>query len=254
LSQSQFTAVLHLERNLNGRDFVVGDIHGHFELFDLLLKAIKFNPAVDRMISVGDTIDRGPESERALHYWKQPWFYLVRGNHEAMLAGSIDLLTGMSNLWMKNGGEWSFDVPESMLDEMAEIYKFLPYAISIETPHGEVGIVHADLPAHRSWTKLIKGLQKNKTKESDVKALLWSRETYRKYRMSREYGGVMKESFIQGIHKVYVGHSIVRNPALFGNTMFIDTGAYCNGRLTAIDLMTEDVIIVQPKRDKYESV
>ena len=253
MSESQFKAVLHLERNLKGRDFVVGDIHGHFELFDLLLKAIKFNPAVDRMISVGDTIDRGPESERALSYWKQSWFYLVRGNHEAMLAGAVGLDTGMSSLWMKNGGEWSFDAPESLLHEMAEMYEFLPYAISIKTPHGEVGIVHADLPAHGSWTKLIKDLQKNKIKERDLKSLLWSRDTYRKYRMSREYGGVFKESLVDGIHKVYVGHCIVRNPALFGNIMFIDTGAYCNGRLTVIDLSTEDVIIVQPKRDQYEN-
>ncbi len=253
MSQSQTKAVLHLERNRSGRDFVVGDIHGHFELFDLLLKDIEFDPTVDRMISVGDTIDRGPESERALYFWKQSWFYLVRGNHEAMLAGSADLLTGMSNLWMKNGGEWSFDVPESMLDEMAEMYDYLPYTISIETPHGNVGVVHADLPTHGNWTKLIKDLQKHKIKEKDLKTLLWSRDTYRKYRMSLEYGGAFKESFVEGIHKVYVGHSIVRNPVLFGNTMFIDTGAYCNGKLTAIDLMTEDVIIVQPKCNEYES-
>jgi len=254
VSQMQSTAVLHLERNNAGRDFIVGDIHGHFELFDLLLRDINFDPAVDRMISVGDTVDRGPESERALYFWKQPWFYIVKGNHEAMLADSVGLLMNVRALWMQNGGEWSENVPPEMLQEMAELYEFFPYAISIKTEHGEVGVVHADIPKGFSWPQLIRGLDKKSISQRNLKALLWSRETYRKYRMNLEYGGAYKEPLVEGVHKVYVGHSIVRNPVIYGNTVFIDTGAYCNGKLTAVELSTEDVIIVQPKQDSYEGI
>ena len=253
LSKNVSNLVLHLTRNQTGRDFVVGDIHGHFELFDLLLKDIAFNPKIDRIISVGDTIDRGPESERALSFWKQPWFYMVRGNHEAMLAGTVGANPNMYGLWMQNGGEWSSDTPDALLREMADFYEHSPYAIMIDTAHGDVGVVHADMPDHRSWSKLVKSLEKKKATARDLKSLLWSRETYRAYRMNLEYGGAFTEPTVEGVHKIYVGHSIVRNPVIFGNTVFIDTGAYCNGKLTAVDLATEDVIIVQPRTDEYES-
>ena len=252
--QNQSEQVVRLELNRAGRDFVVGDIHGHFELFDLLLKNIQFDSKVDRIISVGDTIDRGPESERAIDYWRQPWFYLVRGNHEAMLAGTMGFSSNMYGLWMQNGGEWSSNVPETTLHKMSAMIEQMPYAISVRTPLGEVGIVHADIPSHYNWMKLVKDLQKNKAKEKDLKILLWSRETFRKYRMALENGEFNKEPQVKGVHKVYIGHNVVRNPVLFGNMVFIDTGAYCNSMLTAVDLMSEDVIIVQPKRDIYQQV
>ena len=254
MRQNQSEYILHLERNPVGRDFVVGDIHGHFELFDLLLKDIDFDFRVDRMISVGDTIDRGPESERAIHYWRQPWFYLVRGNHEALLEGTMGFSSNMYSLWMQNGGEWSSRVPETLLQEMAAMIKSMPYAISIDTPMGQVGVVHADMPAHYNWTKLANDLQKRKLNDKGIKPLLWSRETFRQYWMALESGVMVEEPQVSGIHKVYMGHNVVRNPVLYGNMVFIDTGTYCNNTLTAVDLMNEDVIIVQPKYDIYQHV
>lgn len=40
-------------RNLAGRDFVVGDIHGCYDQLMDLLKEIKFDFAKDRMFAVG---------------------------------------------------------------------------------------------------------------------------------------------------------------------------------------------------------
>ncbi|MBP5140546.1 serine/threonine protein phosphatase, partial [Pseudomonas chlororaphis] len=42
------------ELNTAGRDFAVGDIHGYFTKLQAALDAIGFNPAVDRLFSVGD--------------------------------------------------------------------------------------------------------------------------------------------------------------------------------------------------------
>ncbi len=41
-----------LPRNRAGRDWVVGDLHGCFELLRRLMKTIGFNPQTDRLISV----------------------------------------------------------------------------------------------------------------------------------------------------------------------------------------------------------
>jgi len=53
------------DRNNEGRDFVIGDLHGCYdELKDKLLD-VNFNEEVDRVFSVGDLVDRGPESLNA---------------------------------------------------------------------------------------------------------------------------------------------------------------------------------------------
>ncbi len=237
--------VLRLALNQNGRDFVVGDIHGHFELFEQILAQIGFDDQHDRIISVGDSIDRGPESDRAMEYYEKPWFYSVLGNHEAMLIGAMKHVYGLYELWMHNGGEWSDMVSEAELREMARFFDTLPYAIDVETAQGHVGVVHADFPSHLSWSTFLQALEANKLSERDMKILLWSRETFKKLRMAQEYPGAIQEHRIADVHRIYVGHSIVNNPASFGNIMFIDTGAYNSGRLTAVDISNEEIILVE---------
>jgi len=56
--------VMRLGRNEKGRDFVVGDIHGAFDLVIDAMKAVNFDPEADRLLSVGDLIDRGAGSHR----------------------------------------------------------------------------------------------------------------------------------------------------------------------------------------------
>ncbi|WP_438818590.1 hypothetical protein, partial [Streptomyces brasiliscabiei] len=53
-------AFLRLPKNEVGRDFVVGDIH--FKTIELHkgLRALGFDSSIDRVIAVGDLIDRGP--------------------------------------------------------------------------------------------------------------------------------------------------------------------------------------------------
>lgn len=71
-----------IERNIAGRDFAVGDIHGHFTALQGALDAVAFDPVRDRLFSVGDMVDRGPESEQVLDWLAKPWFFAVQGNHE----------------------------------------------------------------------------------------------------------------------------------------------------------------------------
>jgi hypothetical protein len=54
--------VRHLDANQVGRDFVVGDIHGCFSKLSAELERLRFDRDVDRLFSVGDLVDRGPES------------------------------------------------------------------------------------------------------------------------------------------------------------------------------------------------
>ena len=234
--------ILRLERNVLGRDFIVGDIHGHFGLLESLLDQICFDKENDRLITVGDFIDRGPETLRALDFLGQPWFFSVRGNHEELLLNCYqNPYSSLYGLWMDIGGEWAEDVQPSVLEEMNEGLSKLPYAISIETVHGEVGVLHADIPSRMSWPKLLDKLSKDKLKQKDLELLLWSRLRFQGYRANPN----QSVKPIKGVHKVYFGHNVVDEPTLYGNMMFLETGAYCKGRLSAIELATEEVVVVE---------
>lgn len=91
-------------RNPQGRDFVVGDLHGHFSALELMLVQINFNPKRDRVFAVGDLIDRGPESWRVVEFLNYPWFNSVLGNHEQMLIDSASN-PSVAKTWLGfNGG------------------------------------------------------------------------------------------------------------------------------------------------------
>ena len=72
--------------------WVVGDIHGEYQLLQSRLHQLSFFPETDLLISVGDNIDRGPESLDVLRLLNQPWFISVKGNHEAMALDAFCLL------------------------------------------------------------------------------------------------------------------------------------------------------------------
>ena len=81
--------VAHHAANAQGRDFIVGDLHGCRSMLDALLEHVGFDTARDRLFSVGDLVDRGPDSMACLDLLLEPWFYPVLGNHDAMLMAWI---------------------------------------------------------------------------------------------------------------------------------------------------------------------
>ena len=71
--------------NETGRDFVIGDLHGSFSLLEKMLEHVSFDTETDRLFSVGDLVDRGPESLECLELLQMPWFHSVYSNHENMM-------------------------------------------------------------------------------------------------------------------------------------------------------------------------
>lgn len=112
----QNTYIRNLPANHRGKDYVVGDLHGCLDLLLRLLEEVKFDQSRDRLFSVGDLIDRGPNSLVCLHLLAEPWFHAVQGNHENMLLNfflpylqqkQIDNLDEIDrNGFLEYGGEW----------------------------------------------------------------------------------------------------------------------------------------------------
>ena len=202
------------ETNLTGRDWVVGDIHGCFATLDLALVEIGFDSSRDRLFSVGDLVDRGPESGRALEYLRKPWFHAVRGNHEQMLLDAADENPRKLYLWWANGGVWFVEESEEMQAALKASIAALPLVIEVDTPAGAVGIVHADVPKKMSWPVFVEALEGGDPKT--VETALWGR--------NRAMGRVRRG--VEGVGRVFCGHTpMMGGIRSIGNVFCIDTGA-----------------------------
>jgi len=195
------------EQNDKGKDYVVGDIHGCFTSLQGELDKLEFNPETDRLFSVGDLVDRGPESDQVCDWLAKPWFHAVLGNHEQM---AIDYSKGMGEPgdYTSNGGLWFVSLDKYTRGYYTQEFERLPLVIEVHTPTGLVGIVHAECPL-KDWNELKSFIPQFKD------MILWSR-----HRINRGYNWE-----VSNISKVYVGHTPVKSKKILGNHHYIDTGA-----------------------------
>lgn len=237
----QFKAVERYSLNTAGHDWVVGDIHGCFSILEQLLDEIQFDSTRDRLFSVGDLIDRGPESPRAPEYVRQPWFHAVRGNHEQFLLEAQGGDWWAESLWQANGGDWYFQQPESVRWDCASELTRLPYVIEVETRLGTVGVVHADVPRRMSWRQFVRKIENGDSKV--LETAVWGR-----LRATGKIEGGVKE-----VARVFCGHTPIGSEIRrVGNVYFIDTGAVygleygvAQSGLTIMEL-TEDAVHIWP--------
>ena len=89
-----------------GRTIAVGDIHGCAPALETLLAAIELTPD-DTLITLGDYIDRGPDSrgviDRLLQLQSQCQLISLKGNHELLMLRAL-ADSSQLNFWMLSGG------------------------------------------------------------------------------------------------------------------------------------------------------
>jgi len=202
--------------------FAVGDIHGCLEKLQDLMEKIRANWQRDRLVFIGDYIDRGDCSREVVEFLialkkKIKNIVFLRGNHEQMF---LNFLEGVDeDLYLGNGGEKTLnsygilpsDAAGARRDKIPrthmEFYRsLLPY---YET-RGYI-FVHAGLRP---------GLPLNKQKMDD---LLWIR--YEFLASDSDFGKM-----------VVFGHTPIRNLLIDKNKIGIDTGAVYGGKLTCVEL------------------
>ncbi|MDY6891081.1 MAG: metallophosphoesterase [Pseudomonadota bacterium] len=212
--------------NRHGRDFVVGDIHGWYEPLMAELEAVCFDPALDRLFSVGDLINRGPDSERCLLLTEEPWFFAVRGNHEQILFNWLRQPDGVDvEMWLRYGGKtWLGTGPEHyflrhpQVRRQAEtLAERMPWVIELELEDGRrIGISHSTFPLDE-WEDLVLRLPFEPALQE---ALLWERPI--------KQPGFVRH--VDGIDLTVHGHVVVPRVERRGNGIYIDTGAALFGK------------------------
>ncbi|HKX27370.1 MAG TPA: metallophosphoesterase family protein [Blastocatellia bacterium] len=227
------------------RTLVIGDIHGKLKLFNRLLGEMEYQPGEDRLILIGDLVDRGEDSRgvvaRAIELKRESpgRVVVVRGNHEAMMLAALAHPDGeQAELWYYNGGvetlqsymdrDGNLDVPEEHWDFMASLPTWYEDEQAI--------YVHASLPEDEHGRFLHPG----DTPESPE--LYWARNR----RFFAEYRG----------KTVVFGHTITG--MVFGerekvwlrdSLICVDTGAYLTGVLSAIELPSRQVYCVREEAE-----
>ncbi|MHB1630633.1 MAG: metallophosphoesterase [Acidithiobacillus sp.] len=167
--------IIRHEANTLGLDFIVGDLHGCVEHLRAILRHVGFNESADRLFSVGDLVDRGPDSPGSLELLKQSWFYPVMGNHDAMLLAVLMEYAGSSanasagalllpelsavdrvcaevcaSAFFGNGGKWlrSFlrdETPSGFVTEWLTLLQGMPLIRVIGSGSDRFHVVHAEL-------------------------------------------------------------------------------------------------------------
>lgn len=229
--------VIRVARNPLGRDLAVGDVHGHFSRLRTALEAVDFDPSRDRLFSVGDLVDRGPESEEALVWLEQPWFHAVQGNHESLAISHLRQQPLDYTLYRNAGGAWFLDMPAAGQARYAERFALMPLAIEVETALGAVGILHADCPVRR-WQDLLDLLAMDPVPASVQEVCQWSRTRLRE----------QDTRSVDGLRALLVGHTTLERVKVLGNVWHLDTGGWSTGRFTLLDLATlENAQPIRPR-------
>jgi serine/threonine protein phosphatase 1 len=203
------------------RHLAIGDIHGCITALRTLLDFVGLRPD-DTIVTLGDYVDRGPDSAGVIDYvmqlGKQHRVVALRGNHEIMMLDARDKMS-WSVPWLSYGGEETLrsyaavsGEPGSFADVPAEHFDFLENQLLDYYESDSHFFVHANVDPKVPLAK-----QKDP-------ALFWQ-----KY----------KDPAPHCSGKTMVcGHTTQESglPASNDNSICIDTWVYGDGWLTCLDV------------------
>ena len=210
--------------------YVVGDLHGSYQLLMSQLTTIDFDFENDLLICTGDLIDKGKENLECISLIDKPWFKSVRGNHEEMcIKGLFDLK--LRQLHERNGGEWFYQLPSHHQYKIIKSFEDLPLVIELQLQEKKIGVVHADIDIHE-WgafkADIVQGNYEIQGMNSAYDNALWGRGRIKNY--SDNY------DVVENIDEIYLGHTIVREMTQIDNCYYLDVGSSFTNKLCLVKI------------------
>lgn len=202
------------------RNFVIGDIHGNYKELKELLN--KLNPDLnhDKLIFLGDYIDRGPNSYNVIQFLielqknhGEDKVILLKGNHEQMAIENIET----DYIDYNNGYDKTYKDFIKNKDNIESYYEFFK----------SLPIYHEDDFYIYVHGGIRPGITMEKQDESD---LLWIRDEF-------------YESSITFLKPIIFGHTPTFHingkytPFVGKDRIGIDTGIAYGGKLTALEIV-----------------
>ena len=219
------------QQNHRSRTLVIGDIHGCFEELTQLLELFNPNPT-DRIISLGDLVDRGPYPRECVQFFmNHPQAQVILGNHEdkhvRIFEGELKPSLSQTLCIQQLADYW----PKAV-----SYFKTLPLYLKASG----FWIVHAGIlpklhPQNQPRNTLLRG------------KMPWMKSSY-----DKTHGGWWK--FYTGSTPVVYGHVVFRDAHVENNTYGLDTGA-CRGHLlSGMILESKTILRVQSQKDYWQEL
>ena len=205
--------------------FVVGDIHGALKALKQCIERSGADIEKDEFIFLGDVTDGWPETKQCVDFiMSLKNFEYILGNHdewtlEWMVNGTAE------ELWTKQGGQATIDsygsyVPFDHKEFFKKASLFLHYEDDL--------FVHAGIDSH------------TKAEDNKRNVLLWERGLAQ----TSKNCVVFPESDLARPHykRIFIGHTPMSfdKPMFGGRVWNLDTGAGWGGKLTIMNIDTEE--------------
>ncbi len=245
-------AEIELQNALDRGDrvWVIGDVHGHSDALENLIAEINPNPG-DRIVLLGDLIDRGPDSRRVVEIAKERAdTFAIRGNHEDWalkgFSGTDEISWSPIHDWLISGGKQCLENYQNSEGEMNQDEWIRDLIWMTKLPHY---LILDD------WVLVHAGLEPGKSlDEQNERQLLWIRDEFHSAKKPVDpkravvFGhSITHEVLGQSVGEIGRSEYLLEDgrPLWFG----IDTGACdsVSGWLTAMDLNSGE--LVQAKDD-----
>ena len=221
---------------------VIGDIHGCLSTLQALIA--KAGP-VDEIISVGDLIDRGPDSFGVIQYCIDNNIKVVLGNHEQMAIDALEDWLGLDHPykrmtlfnsdWFSNGGGRAFDSMSDNLQFCLDYFKSLPIYIKTDHIINDLPVVVTHTCLNQYAYDILNATQDDLRRHAD--SFVWSRS---------QAGPIAQFFNIYGHTPTdYLGHTGAV-PIISKTGINLDTGCVYDsadrGKLTAVLLPSMQII------------
>jgi hypothetical protein len=229
------------------RSIIIGDVHGCIDEFNELLEALEID-STDTICSIGDLIDRGPDSaavlKRCVKLAQTCRFNLVLGNHEEKFLRYLHHLKNKTGLETQMQGVAEF--PELLLKIGEKEIKLIESAYySLAMKEKNIMLVHGGIsnvekhpfPETYSYSdhtlKQFKGLElltKYRYVNPEGKFVSLNQETELDHYWADVYDGRFGH--------IYFGHQPFNQnqPKEFPHATCLDTGCVFGGWLSAVIL------------------
>lgn len=218
------------------KTIVVGDIHGCYKELKQLIVDLKdnqeYNKDTDRLIFLGDYIDRGKDSRKVIQYIKELQeendnVIALMGNHEKMC---IEYITYNDNNWLNNG----YQATLKSYGGYKELMKDIEWMKSLPLYYEDENYIYVHA-----------GINPNKSlKDNSDYELLWQRESFLYNR------AIFDKIVIFGHSPSLLVAQTDKPYKTFANNICIDTGCVFGGNLTA--LIIEDGEVVKFYQEGFE--
>ncbi len=199
------------------RCFIVGDIHGCLDMLKDLMAKIDWRPDRDRLIFLGDYIDRGEDSKGVIDFLvdlmnTSPYVQGLMGNHESLFLNYLEGDEEDEELFIINGGATTLNsyrrnrhthIPQDHISFL----KSLKITLELHNYY----VVHAGFKP---------GVEID---EQSLEDCLWIREPF--IFSNYDFGKI-----------VIFGHTPFPFPLVMDNKIGLDTGAVFGNSLTCMEI------------------